>query len=143
MARGAFSEIDHAADLGLDLTGPDPAAVLEAAQRGLVHVLFGEDPALQPAVERDVALVAGSYPELLKSWLDRLYQMMEEDAFVPVDTTVERSDPAGFRARVRGARVAAETLAAASELKAVTWHRLAFEPDPGGDGWRARVIFDV
>ena len=143
MARGAFSEIDHAADLGLDLTGPDPGAILEAAQRGLVDVLFGEAPGVPAEAERAVELVAESYPELLKSWLERLYRMLEEDAFVPVETVVERSDPSEFRAVVRGARVAAETLAAASELKAVTWHQLAFAPDPERGGWRARVIFDV
>jgi SHS2 domain-containing protein len=35
-----------------------------------------------------------------------------------------------------------EVRTAASELKAVTWHQLAFEPASDG-GWRARVIFDV
>jgi SHS2 domain-containing protein len=43
---------------------------------------------------------------------------------------------------VRGAVLPPEVLVAASELKAVTWHQLAFEPAPDG-GWRARVIFDV
>ena len=68
--------------------------------------------------------------------------MIEEDAFVPLASQVEEVSPAGVRARVRGARASRETVAAASELKAVTWHQLAFEPDPGG-GWRGRVIFDV
>lgn len=143
MNRGMFLEIDHAADLGLDLSGPDPGAVLEAAQRGLVRVLFGETPDVEPADVRTVELVADSYPELLKAWLERLYRMIEEEAFVPVDVAIERVGPRGLRARVRGGRVEPETRAAASELKAVTWHQLAFEPGPGGKGWRARVILDV
>jgi SHS2 domain-containing protein len=69
--------------------------------------------------------------------------MIEEEAFVPVETVVERVDPRSLRARVLGGRVAPEARAAASELKAVTWHQLAFEPDPDGRGWRARVILDV
>ena len=48
----------------------------------------------------------------------------------------------GFRARVRGAVLPPDVRAAASELKAVTWHELAIEPAPAGV-WRARVIFDV
>jgi SHS2 domain-containing protein len=68
--------------------------------------------------------------------------MIEEDAFVPIETHLDEVSPGGVRARVRGAKVSREALAAASELKAVTWHQLAFEPDPGG-GWRGRVIFDV
>jgi SHS2 domain-containing protein len=142
MPRGEFREIDHAADLGLDLTGADPGAVLEAAQRGLVQLLFGETPGLPVEEERTLSLPADGYPELLKEWCERLYRMIEEDAFVPLESRVEEVSPAGLRARVRGARAPRETLAAASELKAVTWHQLALEPAPGG-GWRGRVIFDV
>lgn len=142
MRRGEFREIDHAADLGLDLEGSDPGAILEAAQRGLVQLLFGEPPRAEPAVERQVHLTEAGYPELLKAWCERLYRLLEEESFLPLETRVEESDPASFRARVRGAILPAGTLAGASELKAVTWHQLAFEPAPEG-GWRARVIFDV
>ena len=40
------------------------------------------------------------------------------------------------RARVIGHRGAPPHL-----VKAVTYHRLSFEPD--GDGWRARAVLDV
>lgn len=142
MRRGEFREIDHAADLGLDLEGPDPGAILDAAQRGLVQLLFGESPPIEPAEEREVRLKEASYPELLKAWCEHLYRLLEEQSFLPLETHVEDSDPSSFRARVRGAVLPPEVLVAASELKAVTWHQLAFEPAPDG-GWRARVIFDV
>jgi SHS2 domain-containing protein len=46
---------------------------------------------------------------------------------------------------VKGVSVSAERLAEASELKAVTYHQLAFGRDEaaGNELWRARVIFDV
>lgn len=142
MTRGQFAEIEHTADLGLDLTGPTPSAVLEAALAGLVHVLFGgEPPRLDPESHRVVELHADSWPELLKSWLEALYRPIEEEGFVPVAARIEAASPEGLRAVVSGARVPPETLVEASELKAVTWHELAFEPDDGG--WRGRVIFDV
>lgn len=142
MRRGQFREIDHAADLGLDLEGPDPGAIIEAAQRGLVQLLFGETPTLPPSEEREVRLSEEGYAELLKAWCESLYRMIEEEGFVPLEARVEEHEPPGFRARVRGATVSREALAAASELKAVTWHQLAFEPAAAG-GWRARIIFDV
>lgn len=142
MRRGEFREIDHAADLGLDIEGPDPGAILEAAQRGLVQLLFGETPEAEPAVEREVHLEEAGHPELLKAWCERLYRLLEEDSFLPLETRVEEPDPASFRARLRGAILPSDIRAGASELKAVTWHQLAFEPAPDG-GWRARVIFDV
>lgn len=142
MPRGEFREIDHPADLGLDLTGPDAGSVLEAAQRGLVQLLFGEAPTLRATEVRAVRLSADGYPELLKEWCERLYRMIEEEGFVPLESRVEEATATGLRARVRGARPPRETLAAASELKAVTWHQLSFGPAPER-GWRGRVIFDV
>jgi SHS2 domain-containing protein len=142
MGSGRFREVDHAADLGLDLEGPDPGAVLEAAQRGLVQVLFGEIPSIPATEEREIALAEEGYAELLKAWCERLYRLIEEEGFVPLETRVDDHGPASFRATVRGARLGPEALAAASELKAVTWHQLALERSPAG-GWRGRVIFDV
>ena len=142
MGRGEFREIDHAADLGLDLRGPDPGAILEAAQRGLVQLLFGESPPIEPAQEREVRLEEAGYPELLKAWCEHLYRLLEEESFLPIATRVQDSDPSNFRARLEGATLPPAVRTAAGELKAVTWHQLAFAPAPDGV-WRARVIFDV
>lgn len=142
MARGTFEEIDHTADLGLDLRGPDPAAVMEAAQRGLVRVLMGAIPDVEPDEERAVALSEATRADLLKAWCEALYRFLEEERFVPLSTEVDSAEPAEFRATVHGAVLPADRVAEASELKAVTYHQLAFEPD-GDGGWRARVIFDV
>lgn len=143
MERGSFDEIEHTADLGLDLRGPTPAAVLEAAQRGLIHVLLGEEPGADTVEERRVELSEPSRADLLKAWCERVYRLLEEERFVAVETEIESADPDAFRALVRGAVWPPERVAMASELKAVTYHQLAFERDEGGAGWRARVIFDV
>lgn len=142
MERGEFREIDHTADLGLDLRGETPAAVLEAAQRGLIQLLLGEEPDLVPEAEREIALSESDRPELLKAWCEAIYRLLEEERFVALETVVESAEPEDFRARVRGAVPSPERVAAASELKAVTYHQLAFEP-AGEGGWRGRVIFDV
>jgi SHS2 domain-containing protein len=144
MERGTFVEIDHTADIGLDLEGPGPESILEAAQRGLTQLLLADASDLVPEAERRVTVEASDYPELLKAWCERLYRLIEEEGFVPLDSSVEAADPADCRAVVRGALPPPERIAEASELKAVTYHQLAFEPRPGGaQGWLARVIFDV
>src|SRR5687768_11160704 len=142
MKDGRFAEIDHTADLGLDLSGPTPDAVLDAALRGLVHVLFGgEPPRLDPREERRIELSADSWPELLKAWLEALYRWLEDDGFVPVGARFVIVEPASLQAVVIGDRPPRAAIAGASELKAVTWHELSFSRDAGG--WRGRVIFDV
>lgn len=142
MERGTYAEIDHTADLGLDLQGPDPSAVLEAAQRGLIRALMGEEPDLAPEEERRVELSEPSRPDLLKAWCEQLYRLLEEERFVALETAVESDDPADFRAVVRGIVLPPERVAEASELKAVTYHQLSFERAGEGE-WRGRVIFDV
>jgi SHS2 domain-containing protein len=139
--RGAFEEIDHTADLGLDLEGPTPEAILEAAQRGLIQLLFGGTPDLVADEVRRVAISAPDLPELLKRWCERVYGLLESEGFVALASEVGSADPRACEAILHGAVPPRDRVASASELKGVTYHQLAFEP--AGDGWRARVIFDV
>jgi SHS2 domain-containing protein len=139
--RGAFEEIDHTADLGLDLQGPTPEAILEAAQRGLIQLLFGETGDLVADESRRLAISAPDLPELLKRWCEAIYELLERDGFVTLVSEIESVDPRACEAILHGSVPPRERVASAGELKAVTYHQLAFEP--AGDGWRARVIFDV
>lgn len=143
MNRGTYVEIEHTADLGLDLRGPDPAAVLDAARRGLLSVLMDREPAGEPDSERRIELSEADYPELLKAWCERIYRLLEEERFLTLETAFDSVGPGDFRARVEGVVLPPDRVVQASELKAVTYHQLAFEPVAGEDGWRARVIFDV
>ncbi|MDX1622798.1 MAG: archease [Gemmatimonadota bacterium] len=143
MERGSYEEIDHTADLGLDLRGPDPAAVLEAARRGLLRVLMGEEPDGEPEEERRVELSEPTRPDLLKAWCEWIYRLLEEERFVALGSEFESTEPERFRARLEGVVLPADRVASASELKAVTYHQLSFEREEEGGGWRARVIFDV
>lgn len=141
MERGAFEEIDHTADLGLDLEGRTPEAILEAAQRGLIRLLFGSTSGLVADESRPVSLTASDLPELLKRWCERVYGLLESEGFVTLESDVRSADPRACEAILHGTVASPERVAAAGELKAVTYHQLAFEP--AGEGWRARVIFDV
>ncbi len=142
MERGTFAEIDHTADIGLDLEGTTPEAILEAAQRGLIRLLFADVSDLVADEETRISIGAPDLPELLKTWCEVLYRLLEEEGFVALESCVQKADPGACRAVVRGTVAPRERIASASELKAVTYHQLAFER--AGDGsWHARVIFDV
>ena len=141
MERGAFEEIDHTADVGLDLQGPTPEAILEAAQRGLIQLLFGETGDLVADETRRLVMSAPDLPELLKRWCEEVYELLEDEGFVALLSEVESAAPQRCAAVLHGTVPPRDRIASASELKAVTYHQLAFEP--AGDGWRARVIFDV
>jgi SHS2 domain-containing protein len=142
---GKFVEIDHTADVGLDLEGESPAEVLEAAQRGLTCLLMADTSDLVSDTERVVVAIADDYPDLLKTWCEELYRLLEEESFVVLESRISAVDPKRCVGLVKGVSVSAGRLAEASELKAVTYHQLAFDRDVAAvnELWRARVIFDV
>ncbi len=142
MERGTFAEIDHTADIGLDLEGKTPEAILEAAQRGLIRLLLADVSDLAADEERRLTIEAPDLPDLLKAWCEALYRLLEEEGFVTLESDVRTADPTACQAVLRGTVPSRERIASASELKAVTLHQLAFERDDA-ENWHARVIFDV
>ncbi|MFN2383767.1 MAG: archease [Gemmatimonadota bacterium] len=141
MERGEFVELDHTADVGLALRGATPGAILEAAQRGLICLLMGDLDGLQSDTARTVTLSSASYPDLLKAWCELVYRLLEDDGFVALQTEIRSVEPTALVAQLLGTCPPRDRVTAASELKAVTYHQLAFEPAPGG--WHGRVVFDV
>jgi SHS2 domain-containing protein len=124
---------EHTGELELWVTASSERGVFLEALRALVELLGNE------GVEnewRDVAVAAADRPRLLAGWLEELAFLAETEGFVPERAEELVLAPAGVTARVVGHRGTPPHL-----IKAVTLHRLAFEPDDGG--WRARVVLDV
>jgi SHS2 domain-containing protein len=126
---------EHVGELELRLAAADQIGVFAAAVRALGELLAGEDGA--GAQEWfDVSAEDGDRATLLAAWLDELIFLAEHDGVVPVTVEDIVLEPALIRARLGGYRGEPPHL-----VKAVTYHRLAFEPHE--DGWRATVVLDV
>jgi SHS2 domain-containing protein len=110
------------------------ADVFGESARALAEVL--DDGSAGAAIERDVAVAGADRPALLAGWLEELAFLAETEGFVPERVERVTLSERHVRARVIGHRGAPPHL-----VKAVTYHRLSFEPD--GDGWRARAVLDV
>jgi SHS2 domain-containing protein len=83
-----------------------------------------------------IALQAGDRPALLAAWIEELAFLGESEGFVATDVVELDLQPAGLTATIAGVLDEPPPL-----VKAVTYHRLAFEPS--GTGYVARVILDV
>jgi SHS2 domain-containing protein len=125
---------EHIGELALEIEAADEHAVYAEAVAALAELL-GDDGDAEPAM-REVAVEADDRPRLLAELLAELAFLAEVDGFVPA--ALERLDRGERRlaATVRGRLGAPPHL-----VKAVTYHRLAFEPADGG--FRATVILDV
>jgi len=141
-----FRWAEHTGELELEIEADAEEAVYEAAFSAMSE-LIGDDPetgagtrdgARAPvgATVRGIAVEAPDRARLLAELLGELAFLAETEGFVP--EALERLAVDGQRldATVRGRVGDPPHL-----VKAVTYHRLAFDGD--GGRWRATVVLDV
>jgi SHS2 domain-containing protein len=129
--------IDHTGELELHVEADSKRAVLEEATRALSELLHPDGEAVAgEAVTHEVTIEADDRAVLLAAWLEELVFLAETEATIPEGVRFEVLDDRGLRAHVDSRRGRPPHL-----VKAVTYHRLSF--DPHGDGWRATVVLDV
>jgi SHS2 domain-containing protein len=123
---------EHVGELELWVEAPDEAAVFAEALRALGELLASEG-----APAHLVVTAAGDdRAALFAAWLEELVFVAETEGFVPEAVEDLVLEPGRVRARIAGRRGSPPHL-----VKAVTYHRLAFEPVDGG--WRAAAVLDV
>jgi SHS2 domain-containing protein len=131
--------VDHTAEVELEIEAVGEREVLEEALRALAELLgFGETgpAAAGAAATRTVAVDAADRPALLAAWIDELVFLAESEGFVATRVTELDLGEGEMRATVAGLLDEPPPL-----VKAVTYHRLMFEPS--GERYVARVILDV
>jgi len=125
---------EHVGELELRLEASDERSVFTAAVDAM-RELLGDDGD-GPRESFDVAAEGDERAGLLAAWIEELVFLAEHDGVVPVAVNDLVLDPASVHARLSGYRADPPHL-----VKAVTYHRLQFEPGPCG--WRANVVLDV
>jgi len=148
--------LDHTADIGLEIRGPDLAELFRRAALAAMWLVLdrqtgqaGEDrPQTQDVEARRVELAEEDLAMLLRSWLRTVLFWEETEGFVAIETKLiflptplcdsPDGQAFGLRGEVvgrfdRGPRI--------REIKGVTLHGLQVEQLESG--WVGRVIFDV
>lgn len=133
--------VEHTGEVELEIEARSEAQVLAEALAGLAELLDDDAPPAGPAgaaeaARYEIRLQAPDRAALLVAWLEELLWIAERDAVVPGRVEALVLDAGGLRAEVVARRTPPRPL-----VKAVTWHRLRFEPL--GEGFRARVVLDV
>jgi SHS2 domain-containing protein len=125
---------EHVGELELRLHATDEPGVFAAAVDAMGELLAEDDG---PAREWfDVAAEGEDRAVLLAAWLEELVFLAEHHGVVPLSVKDMRLERSSIRALVGGYRGDPPHL-----VKAVTYHRLAFERSDGG--WQANVVLDV
>jgi SHS2 domain-containing protein len=129
--------VDHIGELELEISAETEEDTMREAVAALSELLSDEpDSDRGEPLVLDVSLSAPDRPGLLADWLSEIVFLAETEGFFP--EAVRSLELRGNRvtAQVEGSRGDPRHL-----VKAVTLHRLAFEPVDGG--WRATVVLDV
>ena len=142
---GGFELLEHTADVGIRAWAGSLEEAFERATEGLAEVLGALRPSPSPGEPGPgepvpVEVTADDLGGLLVDWLNEVLWLRE----------VRQAALAGVEVERVGDGVARGTVALASGgaapdgtfVKAVTYHRLRVEPDPGG-GWLVEVYLDV
>lgn len=127
--------VEHTGELELEILAPTEAGVFADALAAL-RELMADGPPLGEAVPRQLDLAAGDRAALLAEWLSELAFVAETERLVPEELRSLSLGDGRLRAAVAARRGDPPHL-----VKAVTLHRLSFEPAEGG--WRATVVIDV
>jgi SHS2 domain-containing protein len=130
----AYRWAEHVGELELCVEAATEEDVLADALRAFGELL-GE-PADHGDHTAAIEAEGADRAALLAAWLEELIFLAETEGFIPAAVEELALEPQRASARVRGRRGAPPHL-----VKAVTYHRLAFERADGG--WRAVAVLDV
>ena len=132
--------VEHTGEVELEIDSDSEHGVFIDALDAVRELLGEGDEAVAAdpgqRVEKAISVAAADRPRLLAAWLGELAYLAESDGFVPRGVRELRVGAGVLDATIRGHLGDPPHL-----IKAVTYHRLTFEPHDGR--WRARVVLDV
>jgi SHS2 domain-containing protein len=138
--RGSFREIEHTADLAIEVTAPDLPGLFATAGEALFS-LIADPKTIEPREEISVTASGNSTEELLHAWLCELLAEFNLKGFVGARCEIARITNNSVDGTIKGERLDLERHRFYTEIKGVTYHDFKVSEKDGA--WRARIIFDV
>ncbi|MFQ5681975.1 MAG: archease [Candidatus Binatia bacterium] len=137
---GAFQEIEHTADRGIELTAATLPDLFSLAGTALYKMIV--DPSeIDPKNRIAVSVTGNGREELLHDWLCELLAEFNLKAFLGSQCEVTKVDPNQVKGWVKGETLDRKRHQLRTEIKGVTYHDLKVWEAHGT--WHARIIFDV
>ncbi len=146
MSSARWRTIEHTADLGLEVEASTLEELFVAGAHGMTGVLLGDEDGAcdrrlgEGAEWREVRLAAPDRDALLVDWLRELLFIQISEGLLFAAAEIGELGDERLVARVAFAPPASDSLVE-RELKGVTYHDLRI--GQRGDGWFARVVFDL
>ena len=136
----AFREIEHTADLGIEVEAADLAGLFTATGEALFSLIA--DPAsIEEQQSLTLSAAGEGAEELLHAWLRELLAQFNVSGFIAKSCEVRSITNDHVDGIIRGEKLDLARHGFRTEIKGVTYHN--FKVWQEDDQWHARVIFDV
>ncbi len=140
MGQRAYEVFDHTADVGIHAFGRTlPELFIHAAQGMESLVVVPEQ--VRELVSREIAVEGHDIVSLLIAWLNALIFLFDTEYLLFRTFEINAFTETSLRGSASGEPYDEQRHELSSAIKAVTWHEAAVEPT--GDGYKARIIFDI
>ena len=126
-------QIEHTADIALEIWAPSQEELLEEAAQALVEIMT-EGASVSGDAERSIELECFDREDRIVRWLNEVIFLAVNSGFVLQSAELRLEGDTRLSAKMRG--VESEELVSA-ELKSVTYHELLLEEQ------FARIVIDV
>ena len=135
-----YTLIDHTADIGIHVTGPDLKNLFITAGEAMFDQII--DRSLLPGRKKKHLLVSGmDRHDLLINWLRELLEIWTIDGGLVRTIVIAEMNETHIRATAFCDAYDPEVHEILKDIKAATYSGVSVDPTPGG--WEATVIFDV
>ncbi len=135
-----YSILDHTADLGIEVHGSTLPELFSSGGDAFTDLLTQIDQ-VTPKQRREIEVRGSGHEELFVRWLSELLFFFDAEKLLFSEfEVIELSDQVA-RIRVGGEPFDRHRHPTRNDIKAVTYHGV--EIVRVGEGWRARVIFDI
>jgi SHS2 domain-containing protein len=135
-----FRILEHPADMGLEVWGPNLAEVFRLAALGFTSIIV--DPVSVGDRERRIVSVRGTDIEnLLVRWLSEILYLYDGERFLVSDIEIRSVNETALEAVLKGEKASSDIHQFKVDVKAVTYHQLKVVRE--GEVWTARVFFDI
>jgi SHS2 domain-containing protein len=136
----SFREIDHTADLAVEVTGTTFPALLAASGEAL-FTLIADRENIEMRDEIVISASGNEPEELLHAWLCELLAQFNIRGFIGRNCAIDRITADRVDGRIRGENLDLARHGFRTEIKGVTYHDFRVWQQDGA--WHARIIFDV
>jgi SHS2 domain-containing protein len=135
-----YQIIDHTADLGIIVKGPDIKSLFVVAAQAMTDIMVKGDIRDRKVI-RDVLVEGEDFPDLMVRWLGEILYLFEGENLILNSIEIKSISPVQVKSTLTLTSFEPKYHKVLREIKAVTYHQISV--DKTNDGWETRVIFDI